>query len=155
MKTALCLIPILVTVLCSCTSVATPAVVPSPFAETVNIKELMEWVIDPTVDVIWDSVKYIETAEGTKEIAPRTPQEWEAVRNAAAALAESSNLLMIQQRAREGKEWLAAATSLRIAATGAMQAAQEKDQKRLFDAGGNIYNACSACHFSYAQHLRN
>lgn len=155
MKIARGCLPLLAFILCGCTTVTPPAVVASPFVETVNIKQLMEWVIDPTVDVIWDSVKYIDTVDGTKVIAPHTDAEWDTVRNAAANLAESSNLLMIQHRARKGKEWQAAATSLRLAATDAMHAAQAKDQQGLFDAGGHIYNACSACHFAYAQHLRN
>jgi len=37
----------------------------APPAATLDLKQLMEWVIDPTADVIWDSVKWISTESGT------------------------------------------------------------------------------------------
>ena len=66
----------------------------------IELSQLMEWVIDPAADVVWDSVKTIATEEGTKEIAPRTQEEWDAVRNAAAVLAEAGSSLMSEGRAR-------------------------------------------------------
>jgi hypothetical protein len=43
---------------------------------SLTLKQLMEWVIDPNADVIWDSVKSISTVKGTTEIYPRTDAEW-------------------------------------------------------------------------------
>src|SRR4051794_22836098 len=71
----------------------------TPYVHVATLKQLMEWVLDPSADVIWDSVKTIMTEEGTKEIAPKTDDEWAAIRNSAAMLAESSNLLMMEGRA--------------------------------------------------------
>ena len=124
-----------------------------PFKTVVTVKQLMEWVIDPAADIVWDSVKSIMTEGGTKEIEPRTEGEWAAVRDAAATVAESGNLLMMQGRARGGKEWMAAAQRLSDTGSRALKAAEARDVTALFDAGGEIYNACSACHRRFAAHL--
>jgi hypothetical protein len=134
-----------------------PAAAPAapPFAAVADLKQLMEWVIDPAVDVVWDSVKSISTETGTKEVAPHTDEEWDAVRNAAMTVAESANLLMIPGRARDGREWMNAARGLSVAADRARTAAEARNVDALFAAGGDIYNACSACHRRYAPHLSN
>ena len=111
-------------------------------------------VLDPAADVIWDSVKSIITEKGTKEVAPHTDAEWDAVRNAAATLMEASNVLMIEGRARDQKEWMTAARRLSEASSQALKAAQAKNTQALFDEGGNIYKACAACHTKYAPHLQ-
>ena len=124
---------------------------PKTNTTSLNLKQLMEWVIDSNADVIWDSVKFITTNEGTKEIFPQTNQEWEAIRNSSATLIEAGNLLMLEGRAKDNGEWVKYAQRLSNTAEVAMKAAQEKNKETLFDAGGNIYNACKACHDKYAQ----
>ena len=109
----------------------------------------MEWVIDPNADVVWDSVKSISNAKGTTEIYPRTDAQWEAVRNSAATLVETGNLLMVEGRAKDDKQWIAYSQRLSRTAEVALKAAQDKNKDALFDAGGNIYNACRACHDKY------
>jgi soluble cytochrome b562 len=109
----------------------------------------MEWVIDPTVDVIWDSVKTIMTQSGTKEIKPETDEQWAAVRNAAATLTESGNMLLIEGRARDQTEWTSAARRLITTADQALKAAEARNVEALFNAGGEIYKACAACHQRY------
>lgn len=118
---------------------------------SLSLKQVMEWVIDPNADVIWDSVKSISNAQGTIEIYPRTDAQWEAVRNSAATLVEAGNLLMIEGRAKDDKQWMDYAKQLSKASELALKATQDKDKDALFDAGGNIYNACKACHDKYAE----
>ncbi|WP_162785432.1 cytochrome c [Polynucleobacter necessarius] len=118
---------------------------------SLSLKQLMEWVIDPNADVLWDSVKTISNAQGTIEIYPKTDAQWESVRNSAAVLAESGNLLMIEGRAKDNQLWAAYAKQLSKAAEEALKAAQNKNKDDLFDAGGNIYNACKSCHDKYAE----
>jgi hypothetical protein len=113
----------------------------------------MEWVVDPAVDVIWDSVATIYTEAGTREVAPHTDEQWAAVRNSAATVAESGNLLMMEGRARDRTEWMSAARALTVAANRALEAAESRNVKALFTAGEGIYDACSACHLRYASHL--
>jgi hypothetical protein len=125
----------------------------APYNTTLAVKQVMEWVIDPAADVIWDSVKSIITDKGTQEIAPHTDAEWDKVRDGAATLIEASNALMIDGRARDKKEWMTAARRLGDAASEALKAAQSKNTEALFNEGGNIYKACAACHSRYATHL--
>jgi len=127
-----------------------PAPAAPPFSTVLNLKQLMEWVIDPAADAVWDSVKTIITNKGTQEIAPKTDEQWAAVRTGAATLIESGNLLMMEGRARDNKEWIAAARRLSANAEKALKAAEAKNAEALFDAGGDIYNACKACHDRYA-----
>ena len=125
----------------------------APYTTTLDMKQVMEWVIDPAVDVIWDSVKSVITEKGTQEIAPHTDAEWDKVRDAAATLVEASNALMVEGRARDKKEWMTSARRLGDSASLALKAAQAKNTEALFNEGGNIYKACAACHSRYAPHL--
>jgi cytochrome c556 len=110
----------------------------------------MEWVIDPSADVVWDSVKYITTSSGTEEISPKTDADWEFIRNSAATLIQAGNILMLDHLAKDNQQWHEFAKRLSTNAEVALKAAQNKDKDALFDAGGNIYNACKACHDKYA-----
>jgi len=137
-----------------CGAAPKPAAPPASAVRPVlSLKQLMEWVIDPAADAVWDSVKTIITEQGTKEIAPQTQEQWDAVRNGAATLVESSNLLAMETRARDQGEWIAAARRLAGTAEKALRAAESKNAEGVFAAGGEIYNACSACHRQYAPHL--
>src|SRR4051794_38163385 len=89
-----------------------PAPPPSVFVTTLALKQVMEWVIDPAADVIWDSVKSVITEKGTQEIAPQTQADWDKVRDAAATLIEAGNALMIEGRARDKDGWMKAARRL-------------------------------------------
>src|SRR5216684_4768531 len=124
-------------------SALTPTPAP-PFNTAVNVKELMAWIVDPSVDVIWDSVGTIYTEAGTKELAPHTVEEWAAVRNGAAIVAESGNLLMMDGRARDRDKWMTVARGLTDAANRALKAAEAKNADALFTAGEDIYHACTA-----------
>lgn len=122
---------------------------PVPYSTSMTMQQVMGWVIDPSADAVWDSVGTIISYEGRKEIAPHTDEEWIAVRNHAAIVAESANLLMIPGRAFNQEDWMAKARALADAAAVAIQAAEVKDPEALFDAGGEIYQACSNCHAKY------
>src|ERR1700704_3052486 len=112
----------------------------APMPPVLSLKQLMEWVIDPAADAVWDPVKTIITEQGAKEIAPQTQEEWDAVRNGAAMLIESSNLLMMDRRARDQGEWLPPARRLAATAQKALEAAESKNAAGVFAAGGEIYN---------------
>src|SRR5260221_13515569 len=117
------------------------------------MKQLMEWMNDPAGEVVWDPEKTRVTEQGTKEIAPQTQEEWDAVRNGAATLVESANLLMMEGRARDQGEWPAAARRLAATAEQALKAAEAKDAQGALAAGGKTYNTSSACHRRYAPQL--
>jgi hypothetical protein len=129
-----------------------PAAAPAgaPFHTTLNVKQLMNWIIDPNADVIWNSVGTIITEKGREELMPKSDEDWAAVRNAAAVLVESGNLLMMDGRAYDRDQWMTAARGMTDAANTAIEAAETKDIEALFDAGGAVYEACTECHSKYA-----
>jgi hypothetical protein len=128
---------------------------PPPFKPVADNKLLMQAVVDPMADVVWDSVKTIVTAKGTEDIRPRTEEQWTAVRNAAVALTESGNLLMLVPRAKDGDEWMKRSQELITTGEAAIRAADAKNADRLFTVGGDIYEACSNCHRQYMEAIVN
>ena len=117
-----------------------------PFRPLADNKLLMQAVLEPQAEVIWDAVQTIITEQGTEEIRPGSDEEWASVRNSAVTLAEAGNLLMMSPRAKDGGDWMQAAAALIDTSTAAMQAAEARDADRLFEVGGEIYGACTACH---------
>lgn len=132
---------------CACSS-APP---PPPFKAVADNKLLMQAVVDPNADIVWDAVKTIVTAKGTEDIRPHTEAEWTNVRNAAVALTESGNLMMMVPRAKDGGEWMQRAQELIDTGEAAIRAADAKNADRLFTVGGDIYEACSNCHQKYME----
>lgn len=121
-----------------------------PFKPIADNKLLMQTVLDPAADVIWDSAGTVITAAGVEEIMPRNQEEWTHVRNSAVALAESGNLLMISPRAKDDQEWMRLSQALVDASVGAIRAAEARNVDNIFNAGGDIYAVCSNCHAKYS-----
>src|SRR5262245_57358406 len=69
-----------------------------PFRATSTVREVMQSVVAPSAQGLWDSVGRISDAKGTVDLAPHTDAEWAAVRRHAVTLIESSNLLLIRGR---------------------------------------------------------
>jgi hypothetical protein len=128
---------------------------PPPFKPLADNKLLMSAIVDPNADLVWDAVKTIDSREGTQEIRPKNEAEWTAVRNAAVTLAESGNLMMMVPRARDGGEWMTLSQRLIDTSESAIRAADAKNPERLFTVGGDIYEACSACHQKYMEAIVN
>src|SRR5260370_20542622 len=68
------------------------------YRPTATVKGIMDSVVDPGSDVLWDSVETIVSAKGTEEKMPRTDEEWKNVRNHAIMLLEATNLLLVPGR---------------------------------------------------------
>lgn len=154
----------LLTLLCAfglvaCSEPAPPPPPPPPaappFHTILDLRQFMLLVIDPAADLVWDSVKTVMSKKGTEEISPKTDEQWNTVRTGAATMAEAANLLMLEGRAKDKQEWMAAARRLTDTAEKALKAADAKDPAAVFDAGGEIYEACRGCHQRYAPHLNN
>ena len=144
-----------------------------------SIKEIMDGIVDPTADVLFDAVSYDVTAAGVVEKVPKTTEDWVEIRRHALLLAEVTNLLKMSGRRvapekptlqREndppGPEDLKPeeiqalidadpaafrrlAQGLTDAATEALQAADARDVQRLFASGDEIDRACENCHVKY------
>jgi hypothetical protein len=128
---------------------------PPPFKPIADTKLLMQSMVDPSADAIWDAVKTIVTVGSTEEIRPHTDEQWTAVRNAAVTVAEAGNLLMIVPRAKDGGEWMARAKEMVDTGEAAVRAAEAKNADRLFTVGGDMYEACSHCHQQYMDAIKN
>ena len=122
---------------------------PVPFTPVTTVKLLMSDVIEPAADRYWDAVGSVSDKNGVTEHAPRTDEEWTAVRASATVVAESGNLLMMEPRALDRGEWMALARAMVTAGVRARAAAEARDTKRVFDAGADLYETCSGCHAKY------
>lgn len=144
-----------------------------PFVTEHTIKDLMLNVIDNNADVVWLSVTTVASDKGLVETRPTSDEEWTKVRQAAIALAESANLLMIPRRtARPGEKSIVPgvelepeemdalinkdrpafyehAKALYNAAMLAANAAEKKDADKIFEVGETIELACENCHKTY------
>jgi len=124
------------------------------FDTSIDTRQLMSWLIDPSSKVVFGAVATIVTDKGEENIQPRTDEEWNTVRNNAVTVLESGNLLMIEGRARNSQitdiaDWNAKSRAMSAAARTAIEATDVKDPEALFAASGDIYQACTDCHAKY------
>src|SRR5678810_280997 len=63
-----------------------------------TIKDIMDSMVDPGADYIWDAVETVVSAKGVEEKMPRTDEEWKEVRRHAIMLLEATNALQIPGR---------------------------------------------------------
>lgn len=123
---------------------------PSRYVPVADVQELMITVVEPAADAYWDAVGWIIDEGGTTAIRPETPEDWEAVRNAAYTVAESGNLLMMDARAWDEGPWIDHSRTMVEAGRRAIAAAESRDPDAVFDAGAELYQSCTACHAQYA-----
>src|SRR5438552_14812320 len=70
-----------------------PGAVHPQYEITATVKDLMDLMVDPQADVVWDAVSTIVTPTGTQEKMPRTDEEWKQFRRGAITLTEATTLL--------------------------------------------------------------
>src|SRR6186997_101204 len=87
------------------------------FKPIADVKQLMHAIVIPMSNVVFR----VEVE------APKDDKEWETVQNAALALAEAGNLLMIPGRAKDNGEWMKKAEALVDVSVKAKKAADDKD----------------------------
>ena len=158
----------------SATGVSPAPLGASEFRTTATIKDIMDSIIDPSSDYLWDSVATIVTRAGTEERRPRTPEDWKNVRRRAIAMIEGTNLLIMDGRlvAHKGEQsenpgielgpeeiktlidadratFIQRAHALHDAGVKALAAIDKKDVDGLSDAGETIDEACEQCHLKY------
>jgi hypothetical protein len=134
--------------LAACRAATPPA---PPFRTVASTKQLMEAIVDPSADVIWEAVGSVMTPEGTTELAPRTDDEWATVQYGALALAESGNLLLLPSRAGGNEEWIRLSQQLIDLSEKTSKAAEARNVTAVFDLGAEIYDVCSNCHRQFIQ----
>jgi hypothetical protein len=117
------------------------------------MKVLMNTVLEPAADRYWDAVGTIIDLNGIEEIAPQTAEDWEAVRHDAYVITESGNLMMMGSRAKDGGDWMKYSLALIETGQRAIRAVEARDKQAVFDAGADVYEACTNCHAQYALEL--
>ena len=120
-----------------------------PLAPVADVSQLMTMILDPAADAVWDSSGTIITVEGTEEWEPETDEEWAVVANGAMIIAETANLLMIGERARDQEGWMQLSLNMSEAALLVHEAVQARDAERVFDLGETLYRSCDRCHNLY------
>ena len=156
-----------------------PRRVDPPFRATSTIRELMQSMVAPSAQGLWDSVGRVSDAKGTRDLEPKSDEEWAAVRRHAVSLMESTNLLLIPGRhvAREGQQtlkaddadarigvapgrdreavnqnwaaWTAMAHNLHGTAASMLDAIDKKDVARLESIGSDLDGVCESCHLTF------
>jgi hypothetical protein len=141
-----------------------------------SFQEIMLAEVIPSSTALWNAVSTQSSAEGLVEHKPTTDEDWLTLRHQALVLIEAGNLLLDKDRlivARGGKvkdveqpgilgpvqiRQKMDADPARLArlihalqdATGkALDAIEAKNADALSDAGGDIDEACEACHKTY------
>ena len=153
---------------------AAPAPPEPPYTPTATIKDIMDSMVDPSADVVWEAVAAVVDAKGTHEMTPKTDEEWANVRRGAIRVLEGANLLMMPGRhvARPHEKsdtpgvelepeaievninndrvkWNQLAKGLHTAASQALRAIEAKDAPAVTDAGERMDQACENCHSTY------
>lgn len=171
------IVPLLV-LLASCQQAA-PVAVAAPVQQiqpVASIQELMQALVDPSADAIWDSVSTTITKKGVEEKHPTTDAQWHEVRLHAIRLVEGASLLQVQGRrvVREGSKleddkvesnakledivasiakdpgsFSAAARTLQASAQDLLSAIDARDLQRIGQAGSALDAACESCHLNY------
>jgi hypothetical protein len=167
-----------ITVLTGCNQqqqqAAAPAAAQPTYRTTATIKDIMDSIVDPSSDYIWESVETVVSAKGIEEKMPRTDEEWKEVRRRAIALMEATNLLQMPGRhvAKPGEKaddpkvelgpeqieelinkdrgaWYARAQALHDATSEVMKYIEAKDAPNMLNTSDKIDAACENCHLQY------
>ncbi len=120
-----------------------------PFRTATSVRMLMGNMVDPAADLLWNAVGTVIDETGENHWEPETEEDWLQVRLAAMTIAESANLLMMDNRARDQEQWIQLSEGMADAGMLAFQAAEAEDAEGIFDLGETVYDSCNACHGLY------
>ena len=122
---------------------------PADFAK-LPMKEFMGHVMQFSADQVWKWQGYMSDAQGEHSLFPKTPEQWVEAESAAMSLAEMTNILLLPGRTVDDARWTKMVADVRAKALEAAKAAEKKDEDAFFLAGSDLYDACKACHVSFA-----
>ncbi|HYL36473.1 MAG TPA: hypothetical protein VEV17_11215 [Bryobacteraceae bacterium] len=115
-----------------------PAQAPS-YQPVGTMRELMVHIIYPASDALF----YIEREP------PKTEVDWNKIRMQALMLAESGNLLMMPNRARDQGDWIKESRAMVDLAAGAYRAALAKNMDGILALNDKLADSCIICHQQY------
>jgi len=116
-----------------------------------TVKQIMIGITNPAAYAIYEAVGTKTTAKGIEEIAPQTDEDWAKVESAAAAVAESGNLMLTGNRAIDKGDWVKMTHDMMDKAKLAMAAAKAKDKDKIVETGGDLNVTCDNCHMRYSR----
>ena len=144
------------------------------FIPDVTILEIMESIVMPAAQAVWDAVGVDVTEKGEIEKKPENDEQWAALRAAAVTLVESSNSLVVAGRhaapvgtksenpdaeltpekidallTEQRPAWVAHTQVLHVAALQALAAVDARNLDAITEAGGTIDEACESCHLQF------
>jgi hypothetical protein len=122
---------------------------------SLDVTQLMNLVLEPASDILWDSGGWVLDASGYEELYPTTDEGWAYVRAQAAIVVEAGNMLALPGRAEDNDAWLIYAQGLSEAGVLAMEAAATHNEEDFFQAGAQLYSVCTACHQAYNPDINN
>ena len=128
-----------------------------------NLNQLMRGVLYPAANVVFfaqdenpGDVKPVPGQDPSMATDPLTSTfgGWQAIENAALALAESANLLLVPGRVcangapvpMNDPAWATFVQQVRDAGMKAYKAAQAKDQDKMIELSETLSAACAGCH---------
>src|SRR5688572_18331468 len=128
-----------------------------------DLNQLMRGVLYPAANVVFSAqgdnpgdVKFVPGHDPNMSTDPLTSTfgGWQAVENAALALAESANLLSIAGRncsngvpaPTKDPAWTVFVQEVRDASMKSYRAAQAKDQEEMIETAETLSAACAGCH---------
>jgi hypothetical protein len=143
---------------------APPAPAAQPYA---SLAQVMRGIPFPNSNIIFDTQttdpgaakKPGESGAGASAQYNSVYGGWQAVENAALAISETANLIMIPGRLCENgrpvpldrEDYRKFAVGLADAGKAAYKAAQSKNLDAMVETSGTISDACSACHEVYRE----
>ena len=119
-----------------------------PFRAHVDMKTFMEHVLTPAAKIVWSVNGIVIDEKGEHDLSPKSDADWEAIVSGAATLAESTNALMIPERALDPL-WTFYVQRLAVAANKAYVAAEAHDLKTISQVSDQLDGICAACHRHY------
>ena len=141
-----------------------------------TVQAIMDAVVDPSADSLWEAAGTVVTAKGPRAHRPHTAEQWEKARGLALKVVEGARLLQTRRPVGEDGHWVladsatpgirtaaqieadiardpqrfyAAAARLQRTAQDAADALGRRDLDAFLDAGARIDAACEACHAAY------
>lgn len=144
------------------------------FMPDISVAEIMESIVMPSAQLLWDAVGVDVTAQGEIDKRPETDEQWAQLRAAAVMLAEATNALVVPGRhaappgseaenpdaelapaeieallAKDRPAWVAHAAVLHATAMQAIGAIDARDVDAISEVGGAIDEACESCHLQF------
>jgi len=127
-----------------------PAVAPGPAITPVaTTKQIMNGIVGPAANAIFNAVSTTVSEKGIEEVFPRNDEEWAALGNQAAALAEAGNLMLVEGRAVDNGDWIKMSQAMIDAGKQTLKAVEAKSTEGVLGAGESVNTSCDNCHQRY------